>query len=434
MTETRTSRANTPRARAAQRTSQAARRASSVPPVGSKKPQYVLDCVLMTPRKRKRTTSSSHEDLPSAGGSRLAQSNATQKKLPSRAARTRTRSAEEVPSFSHSSSQSRKRASSSTPAPNKPPQRRAASTSRAASVARTEPSSSQRRRTASRTFPAQGKSASSSRATGTSAASRRNKGKARALPADFETSSQIAAADDSPDAASSTSGARRATKRRRVSPQLPLDAGEYRAGDIGMEDDVDSQETGVGEDFQMLDMPDDVSLPWVPIDPGSNDSAYVPPGLNALIEDMKRALVLQMSARQKAETLHAEELHRRRELEHEAARLAAANRALEAEREAWTASAAEALASTLESALVADMSRRRAAETPTEATSGAFLEEVPDTDMTVGAEARVLGVGNGAFAKTVLTGVRAGEGRARDVIPAETASMGSVGSVAAMQS
>ncbi|KAI0651722.1 hypothetical protein C8Q79DRAFT_934657 [Trametes meyenii] len=264
----------------------AARRASSVPAVGSKKPQYVLDCVLMTPRKRKRTTSSSHEDLPSAGGSRLAPSNATQKKLPSRAARTRARSVEEEPSSSQTSSQRRKRsAPSSTPAPgNKPPQRRAASTSRAPSVARTESSSSQRRRTASRTFPAQGKPASSSRATGPSAASRRNKGKARALPVDFETSSQIAAAEEPPDATSSTSGARRATKRRRVSAQLPQDADEYRVGDIGMEDEADSQETAVGEAFEMLDMPDDASLPWVPIDPGSKDSAYVPPGLNALIE------------------------------------------------------------------------------------------------------------------------------------------------------
>ena len=88
---------------------------------------------------------------------------------------------------------------------------------------------------------------------------------------------------------------------------------------------------------------------------------------------MKRALVLQISARQKAENMHAEELQRRRELEHEAARLAAANRALEAERSAWTASAAEALASTLESALAADMSRRFAAETP----PGESQEEVP---------------------------------------------------------
>lgn len=31
-------------------------------------------------------------------------------------------------------------------------------------------------------------------------------------------------------------------------------------------------------------MPDDASLPWVQIDPQSKESAYVPPGLNALIE------------------------------------------------------------------------------------------------------------------------------------------------------
>ena len=54
---------------------------------------------------------------------------------------------------------------------------------------------------------------------------------------------------------------------------------------------------------------------------------------------MKRALVLQISARQKAENLHAEELQRRLDLEQEAARLAAVNRALEAERSAWTRTA-----------------------------------------------------------------------------------------------
>lgn len=54
---------------------------------------------------------------------------------------------------------------------------------------------------------------------------------------------------------------------------------------------------------------------------------------------MKRALVLQISARQKAETMHAEELQRRLALEHEAARLAEANRTLEAERARWTSAA-----------------------------------------------------------------------------------------------
>ena len=73
---------------------------------------------------------------------------------------------------------------------------------------------------------------------------------------------------------------------------------------------------------------------------------------------MKRALVVQMSARRKAEDMHAEELERRRALELEAERLAAANAVLQAERSAWTGAAAQSLAASLESALVADVTRR----------------------------------------------------------------------------
>ncbi|EIW64805.1 uncharacterized protein TRAVEDRAFT_33551 [Trametes versicolor FP-101664 SS1] len=220
-------------------------------------------------------------------------------------------------------------------------------------VAGPSTSTAPRRRTSSR---ASAKPAPPSRA---SASSRRNKGKARVsqVAIDFETSSNPDMDEDE----SSAGGARRASKRRRVSPQLAPDSPEFSpTGTVVGAEAADNGETAVEEDFQMLDMPDDASLPWVQIDPQSKESTYVPPGLNALIEDMKRALVLQMSARQKAEALHAEELQRRRELEYEAARLAAANRALEEERSVWTASAAEALACNLESALVADMSRRRA--------------------------------------------------------------------------
>ncbi|KAL1952090.1 hypothetical protein VTO73DRAFT_1239 [Trametes versicolor] len=378
MADTRNSRADTPRSRAPQRTSQAARRASSVPAVGTKRPEYILDCVLMTPRKRKRTTS--HEDLPSGPASqsqpqssRLGAFAHLQKKLPARSTRSRARSTEKsdapyAPSSSRTSPARRKRASSSNPAPDRVTRSRAASMSRATGDPVAGPSSStaQRRRTSSR---ASAKPAPPSRA---SASSRRNKGKARVsqVAIDFETSSNpdMDEDEDAPFA--------RSAKRRRLSPQLLLapDSPEFSpTGTVVGAEAADSGETAVEEDFQMLDMPDDASLPWVQIDPQSKESAYVPPGLNALIEDMKRALVLQMSARQKAEALHAEELQRRRALEHEAARLAAANRALEEERSVWTASAAEALACNLESALVADMSRRRApphafsAETETDA-------------------------------------------------------------------
>ncbi|KAI0361772.1 hypothetical protein OH77DRAFT_1492748 [Trametes cingulata] len=253
------------------------------------------------------------------------------------------------------------------------------------------PSSSQRRRTSSNASVALGKSASSSRTSGAAGPSRRNKGKAKAIPVDFETSSQIIA-EDSADADSSTSGTRRGAKRRRLSPQLSLDAEEFSPTATVAEVEPDSQMTAVEEDFQMLELPDDASLPWVPMDPQSKESAFVPPGLNALIEDMKRALVFQISARQKAESMHAEELQRRRELELEAARLAAANRALEAERSAWTADAAEALATTLENALVADMSRRLAKQAPW----GASIENIPE-DAEMPAEDPADGVGGTSF-------------------------------------
>lgn len=136
--------------------------------------------------------------------------------------------------------------------------------------------------------------------------------------------------DESWDADESSVSGWRNVKRRRVAT---------RSLDI-LDDEDDSQRTAVEEDFEMLDGPQ--SLPWVPVNPASQHSEYVPLGLNALIDDMKRALVLQISARQKAENMHAEELQRRLDLEQEAARLAAVNRALEAERSTWAARGAAA--------------------------------------------------------------------------------------------
>ncbi|KAI0824213.1 hypothetical protein BC628DRAFT_452286 [Trametes gibbosa] len=384
--ETRSSRANTPRAHVSQKSLQAPRRASSVPAVGSNRPEYILDCVLMTPRKRKRT--SLHEDLPSlpmtqTQTSRLGAFASSQKKLPAaRTSRSRARSTEKEATrpSSRTSSRSRKQRPPSPAAPvDKPVRRRAVSSTRTTTInsATTEPSPSRiQRRRPSRTV-ASGRLAPSSRtAASASPSSRQTKGKGRASRVDFETSQQQTdpAELSVDDVESSAGGTRRAAKRRRVSPAPSLGIPEFSSPGTVLAPNAHEegvQATAAEGDFQMLDMPDDASLPWVPVDPASATSAYVPPGLNALIEDMKRALVLQMSARQKAETLHAEEFQRRRELEIEAARLAAANRALEAERSAWTATAAGALASTLESVLPADLSRRRAPETP----QGAFVED-----------------------------------------------------------
>ncbi|KAI0374303.1 hypothetical protein BV20DRAFT_961428 [Pilatotrama ljubarskyi] len=422
MTDTRTSRANTPRARVTQKTSQVARRASSVPAVGNKRPEYILDCVLMTPRKRKRT--SSHEDAPTAGASQTRLGTllcgSSQKKPAARTARARARSAEkEVSSTSRTGARSQKRASSPMAAVEKTPsRRRATSTSRTANNIPAEASSSQRRRTSSQASVALGKSGSTSRTSGATASARRNKGKAKAMPVDFETSSQ-SIAEDSADAESSTSGTRRGAKRRRLSPQLSLDADELSPTATVAEVEPDSQMTAVEEDFQMLELPDDVLLPWVPMDPDSKEPVYVPPGVNALVQDIKRALVSERSARQKAETMLAEELQRRRELEQEAARLAAANRALEGERSAWTADAAEALASTLESALVADMSRRLAKEV----NLGVYSEEMQE-DAETSVRNPDAGLSGPSFeGAATVQGDGHVEARARDGQPGETTSL-----------
>ncbi|KAI0639269.1 hypothetical protein C8Q77DRAFT_1152257 [Trametes polyzona] len=336
----------------------------------------------MTPRKRKR--SGLNEDPPSTSSSAAASQPPTsrlgafafaQKKPAARTARSRARSTEKEAAPSPPRGSSRKQRTSSPAAPAERVTRRRATSvaSRTPNEPRIESPTKSRRRTS---VALAGRSATASR---TTASSRRNKGKARASQVvDFETSSQVEA-EDPMDAGSSVSGTRRGAKRRRLSPPPSFDMPESSTAVNVDVSDVDGQETTVAdEDFQMsLDMPDDVTLPWVPMDPASKESAYVPPGLNALIEDMKRALVLQMSACQKAEARHAEELQRRRKLEQEAARLAAANRALEAERSAWTTNAAEALACTIESALSTstDVAHRRAAETP----PGAFIEELADT-------------------------------------------------------
>ncbi|KAI8995503.1 hypothetical protein BD414DRAFT_534666 [Trametes punicea] len=317
----------------------------------------------MTPRKRKRT--SLHDDLPVKGASqtqrsRLSSASSPQKKASSRAARSRARTAEK-----ETSSQTRSRNQKPPPSPIPPaaktPGRRAASRSRTSRDSSAGPSSSTIRRATSRISEVLGKATLAVRKP---PSSRRNKGTGKALPVNRETISHIDEEDLVDAEPSPPSGTRRPAKRRKLSPDESLETADSSTAFLLSEVDMDSQETAVEENFEMLDLPDDAYLPWVPIDPGSKESAYVPPGLNALIEDMKRALVLQISARQKAESMHAEELRRRCQLEEEAARLADANRALEAERSAWTASAAEALASTLESALVADMSRRLAAEIP----------------------------------------------------------------------
>ncbi|PIL32106.1 hypothetical protein GSI_06812 [Ganoderma sinense ZZ0214-1] len=194
----------------------------------------------------------------------------------------------------------------------------------------------------------------------------KEKGKMRAAPLEDHDVSMSVSVDESWDADESSVSWRKSAKRRRLSPRLP------QSLDI-LDDEDDSQQTAVEEDFEMLDGPQ--SLPWVPVDPASQHSEYVPPGMNALIDDMKRALVLQISARQKAENMHAEELQRRLDLEQEAARLAAVNRALEAERSAWTKTARTPDLHVRATMLVSDPSPHVALNSDPPATGGLLRPE-----------------------------------------------------------
>ncbi|KAH7931140.1 hypothetical protein BV22DRAFT_1027902 [Leucogyrophana mollusca] len=63
-------------------------------------------------------------------------------------------------------------------------------------------------------------------------------------------------------------------------------------------------------EFQMLDVPEAVALPWVPLESGTSH-IYVPPGIHQLIASMKRELELEGQARQKAEDMYLKEMQKR---------------------------------------------------------------------------------------------------------------------------
>ncbi|RDX56007.1 hypothetical protein OH76DRAFT_588768 [Lentinus brumalis] len=298
----RPSRARTPRARTS--SAQDSRRASSVPAGGSSKPEWILDCVLLPPRKRKRTNT--HEEpQPNGEMTRADPPRSDIKKLPKRVTRSQTR--DDAPPSARTRSRSTARAASSAHTSETRARRRAASSTRAVSEAPSaSPSAARPRRTSARTSTALGKLASTSRgsvvpASASVLVTRRGrtseKGKARARPAASDVST-TASVDDNWEVDSSASRTRRNVKRRRVSPpqlalRLDLDATEQ-------DDAWDSQKTVVEDDFHMMDGPPD-TLPWIPVNPHSEGSEYVPPGVNALIEDMKRALVVHRSERERVE-------------------------------------------------------------------------------------------------------------------------------------
>ncbi len=123
----------------------------------------------------------------------------------------------------------------------------------------------------------------------------RDKGKARALPEDSEIITSVSV-DDSWDVSSfeSVSGTQRNAKRRRLlQPRLSLSIVEM--ADATQDEDDNSPQTSVQEEFLMLEGPE--SLPWIPVDPTSQNSEYVPPGLSALIEGVsfRTSLSIRMS-------------------------------------------------------------------------------------------------------------------------------------------
>ncbi|KAI0757136.1 hypothetical protein C8Q80DRAFT_80179 [Daedaleopsis nitida] len=374
-----------PDTRARTAMSQGTRRASN-----ALTPRWIIDCVLITSTPPNRSNHVSEHPKPSRGHERLSErasmhqealpnegsaeqgcdsaasmQHGEPKMLSQRITRSQNRSLPSTPGVpsrttGHASSQAQAR---------KRPRRREASTSTDSEEPSAQPST-QRLRHASPPLKARGSSRTSDQAspvlpsTSVSHISRmkpKGKGKGKASDTAYETSLSASASASTEheygDARSSSSESRRNVERQRISlphmsPSFDLDA--------PVEDGEDDLRSAVEDDFQMLEGPE--SLPWVPFDPTSKDSEYVPPRVNALMEDMKRTLVLNMSALQKAEHGLSEERERRRELEQEVARLAAANNALRVERSAWASAAAETLAASLENAIVSDIARRLAAD------------------------------------------------------------------------
>ncbi|KAA1468172.1 hypothetical protein DENSPDRAFT_833386 [Dentipellis sp. KUC8613] len=131
---------------------------------------------------------------------------------------------------------------------------------------------------------------------------------------------------------------RRPAKRRRTEPVSatqvkPSDGGRQQVTGRDNDKENDTGDGTGGYDFQMMDMSEVASLPWVPTDrserdrdPESSDpSLYVPPGVRSLIDNMKHALEIESRARCRAEARYTEEMKRR----------VAAEELLEAERTEW---------------------------------------------------------------------------------------------------
>ncbi|OBZ78662.1 putative J domain-containing protein C63.13 [Grifola frondosa] len=339
-------------------------RASSVPAKGSRRPEW-LDCVLMTaPRKRKRLTESENGEPSGSTQSQktlhrntfgVSQPKASQKSIAPRTSLPRSQAA----AGKRSSSSTKK---SKGTAPNSTSSTivlaetgEAVAGMRATGLLTPTPSASFIGRTGSRTSAQVKQNASVAHVDSFAGSARKNKGKGK---------SRIAEDEESDENAPRVQSSRAAKRRRLSTPSLSL-------GDVLLDppqdmDDVQANEPEQDVDFQMLDMPELVSFPWVPVGRSPTDdqsslspesSLYVPPGVSQLIETMKRALDMQTSARRKAENRHAEEMQRRIDAERAAARLAEENEQLEAERSAWTNAAAETLASTLQSALSSNLSQ-----------------------------------------------------------------------------
>ncbi|KAH9835681.1 uncharacterized protein C8Q71DRAFT_90875 [Rhodofomes roseus] len=185
------------------------------------------------------------------------------------------------------------------------------------------------------------------------ATSKKDKGKQKATPDD-------APSEDDTESVRSAPETSRPAKRRRTSRsggldgQLPNDPLSDRTPHPQSSDDMEEDtysEAELEASFQLLDISDVAALSTIPIDPTislpiseKEGSLYVPPAVARIIDTLKHALVLERTARQRAEERYGDELRRRVHAELVTDMLTQKNAVLEVETRVWANAAADTFA------------------------------------------------------------------------------------------
>ncbi|TFY53119.1 hypothetical protein EVJ58_g9629 [Rhodofomes roseus] len=185
------------------------------------------------------------------------------------------------------------------------------------------------------------------------ATSKKDKGKQKATLDD-------APSEDDTESVRSAPETSRPAKRRRTSRsggldgQLPNDPLSDRTPHPQSSDDMEEDthfEAELEASFQLLDISDVAALSTIPIDPTislpiseKEGSLYVPPAVARIIDTLKHALVLERTARQRAEERYGDELRRRVHAELVTDMLTQKNAVLEVETRVWANAAADTFA------------------------------------------------------------------------------------------